>query len=921
MLTVSIKNYSAQLLQTLDNQRHHHDHCDVVLISRNGAEYHAHSSVLAASSNFLNEQLKVSSMTKQVSLADHNGDIIGMFLEVLYTGKLELDSNQALANVDQLKNLAAMIDVQSVVELCNKYKTYADKIINKEAMVTQPGLKQSRGNVSRMKLQPNILHGNRNEQKFTSCESSVKSNNESFKQQSMIESSADSSSELRNLLKQSLKNCENMSDHSLVKMNSNEESVTVTKETQDSASDVLGTDDLHCEEVHYEGESVPLNEDSHEQSVSKTEEKIPSIGKSQPENNDTNCLNTVSDVVLEQKCTEVSVDSNEKKSISLEPVEAISEKPDDRTEIEAMPDILSAAVATIISSDLVNMNQDSESNECPLQKSSSDESLQKPTPKRQRGRPKKITLQEGANETSPKIIKSEPTSKKSKTKDADKIILSPTGRPRRKAAENNIYIGKPKPLITEKDSANMQPESESDEEDVVQTNVHTKRRSSRHAEVQIKQESSKANDMSADESTPDVHLKRKRGRPPKSPLSSPQPDTPAAKKPKRSSRRTEVEEEEESYDVLFEDDEGDVYIELGEVEKPSAVYECFSKITSQLLKYQMEGGPEKDAAAIVAGYMEDLEDFEIADGSDVSHLKQKVHDTFQTVLDKIAEVTGQLRSEDEDNEPQQKKPPKAPTGDQYTDWKNCKYCSKFKGRKKGRYEFHLNYCYSDFKCDLCSKPFLNEHDLNKHHCNKMDRWICDLCGKILSDKPTLQLHRKNHMGIKTKVCSFCGKTFMRSCHLQSHIAHVHKKERPYRCTECDAAFALNYELNRHMQKHSETPNFTCTECGVSFYERIKLNHHIKTKHKSRNVECLVECPADVEPTTTILLSGVDDLKTVQHVNVGENQVEIEAAVDQIIQTAGVIEQKDGEDGTEVQIVLHSGGLLYSYGYDAYQAQT
>ncbi|XP_074643669.1 uncharacterized protein LOC141900597 isoform X2 [Tubulanus polymorphus] len=39
------------------------------------------------------------------------------------------------------------------------------------------------------------------------------------------------------------------------------------------------------------------------------------------------------------------------------------------------------------------------------------------------------------------------------------------------------------------------------------------------------------------------------------------------------------------------------------------------------------------------------------------------------------------------------------------EWKNCPYCSKFKGIKKGRYQFHIRFCHLPLKCVHCFKPF------------------------------------------------------------------------------------------------------------------------------------------------------------------------------------------------------------------------
>ena len=300
----------------------------------------------------------------------------------------------------------------------------------------------------------------------------------------------------------------------------------------------------------------------------------------------------------------------------------------------------------------------------------------------------------------------------------------------------------------------------------------------------------------------------------------------------------------------------------------------------------------------VKEYEESVKSLEFETCEDTSRLDTSVKDTFHEI------VTALQAKKTEGLEEKDIKTDLAEPDKQYQEWKECPYCSKFKGKKKGRFEFHMQYCKTQLRCDLCYKPFLNEFDLNKHRCGKMERFVCDICGKVMADKPTLKLHKNIHMGIKTKVCQHCGKAFSRACHLKAHILHVHSKERPYQCEHCSAAFALKYELNRHMQRHTEEPNFLCSNCGLKFYEKLRLTLHSRV--------CGTEAVAPETPVSipfadsqALVLAGKSTDGVEQPVS-----MEITTAVDNILHAANSLKL---DQNTKFQLAVPERGMLTSMG--------
>ncbi|CAH1775475.1 unnamed protein product [Owenia fusiformis] len=241
-----------------------------------------------------------------------------------------------------------------------------------------------------------------------------------------------------------------------------------------------------------------------------------------------------------------------------------------------------------------------------------------------------------------------------------------------------------------------------------------------------------------------------------------------------------------------------------------------------------------------------VQDDNIYDDTDANPLlKLNVQKTFEEVKQRLEKKKKENASKKRAVKPLSKR---EANDEQLKDWKSCTYCSKFKGKKRGRFEFHTLYCHSTHKCTHCFKPFLNEADLNSHQCSKMVQHMCDICGKTVGNKQSLQLHKEVHKGIKKKMCPHCGKYFARACQLKQHVVHRHSSDRPFHCKFCDAKFPLKYELNRHMQRHTDTPQFLCPTCGSKFFEKVKLNNHVKycQDDSENNMKSTVELPQRYE---------------------------------------------------------------------------
>lgn len=132
-------------------------------------------------------------------------------------------------------------------------------------------------------------------------------------------------------------------------------------------------------------------------------------------------------------------------------------------------------------------------------------------------------------------------------------------------------------------------------------------------------------------------------------------------------------------------------------------------------------------------------------------------------------------------------------------------------------------------CDFCGRSFLNNYTLQCHIKNfhlQNKKFTCKQCGKICETRATYGRHLQSHR-MKKIICEHCGKKFDIQSDLKSHMRQ-HTGEKPYKCSICSKTFAKSNTLRQHLLIHTGKRPYVCDICGKTFTQKPGLTAHRKS---------------------------------------------------------------------------------------------
>ena len=162
-------------------------------------------------------------------------------------------------------------------------------------------------------------------------------------------------------------------------------------------------------------------------------------------------------------------------------------------------------------------------------------------------------------------------------------------------------------------------------------------------------------------------------------------------------------------------------------------------------------------------------------------------------------------------------------------------------------------------CELICKTRdgLLDHYVSKHD-NRDAQFDCPDCGKRFARKSRLNGHVKLYHEVGSQTCDHCLKEFPNVAKLVTHIKGVHNGPKIYSCDICGKVLKYKHSLEMHKAVRHKigVGEFKCKDCAKYFIHQRLLKTHVLNKHKNFNRyqcdQCEYKVPFKYQPFKTNL---------------------------------------------------------------------
>ena len=180
-----------------------------------------------------------------------------------------------------------------------------------------------------------------------------------------------------------------------------------------------------------------------------------------------------------------------------------------------------------------------------------------------------------------------------------------------------------------------------------------------------------------------------------------------------------------------------------------------------------------------------------------------------------------------------------------------------------------------FQCLICKRTYVHRTSLARHKKNcrkckagtrdrkslqyvttrvKKESYVCLVCSKVFLKKSALICHKRVHMEDTPSGCLICSKVFQSISSLKRHITVIHSKKELVEYlvqpaltsahtdlaekkveakSRCGVRSKWCYNLEQHMQTHTDKTSNECPHCSKTFSLLWILKRHIKVVHAKK----------------------------------------------------------------------------------------